>query len=102
MTNQEIKTEYEHNTGLVIIETLEERQLNALEMLACLVASDGPFTWGKTANAAVNNAVVLEEVAVMALGTLEINSSQPTINHTLLDKHYLRKHGVNAYYGQAK
>ncbi len=102
MTNQEIKTEYEHNTGLVIIETLEERQLKALEMPGCLVASHGPFTWGKTADAAVHNAVVLEEVAVMALGTLEINSRQPAMNNTLLDKHYLRKHGANAYYGQGK
>ncbi len=102
MTNQEIKTEYEHNTGLVIIETLDQRKLNALEMPGCLVASHGPFTWGKNANDAVHNAVVLEEIAVMALGSLNLNSKLPVMNNILLKKHYLRKHGANAYYGQGK
>lgn len=69
-------------------------------MPGCLVGSHGPFTWGKNANDAVHNAVVLEEVALMALGTLQINPRQPDINQVLLDKHYLRKHGANAYYGQ--
>ncbi len=100
MSNQEILEHYEHNTGLVIIETLEERGIKAQEMPGCLVGSHGPFTWGKDANDAVHNAVVLEEVALMALGTLQINPRQPDMNQVLLDKHYLRKHGANAYYGQ--
>ncbi|UGA54869.1 L-ribulose-5-phosphate 4-epimerase [Vibrio sp. VB16] len=101
MTDEEIVDAYESNTGKVIIETLEKRSLSALEMPGCIVASHGPFTWGKDPEDAVHNAVVLEEVAAMALCTLSLNNRQPSMNKTLLDKHYLRKHGADAYYGQS-
>ncbi|MDC0612035.1 L-ribulose-5-phosphate 4-epimerase [Vibrio sp.] len=100
MYPEEIADEYEFNTGLVIIETLNKRQISCNEMPGCLVASHGPFTWGKNSIDAVHNAVVLEEVAAMALGTLILNSQQRRMSQELLDKHYLRKHGKNAYYGQ--
>jgi L-ribulose-5-phosphate 4-epimerase len=102
MADEEILRDYELNTGKVIIETLRERSLSSLEMPGCIVASHGPFTWGKDPENAVHNAVVLEEIAVMALGTFSINNRQPVMSKVLLDKHYLRKHGVNAYYGQSK
>jgi L-ribulose-5-phosphate 4-epimerase len=70
-------------------------------MPAVLVANHGPFTWGKDAAQAVENAVVLEQVALMAFGTVSINWYQNAISKVLLDKHYLRKHGKDAYYGQA-
>ena len=69
-------------------------------MQAVLVANHGPFTWGKDGAKAVENAVVLEEVAAVALGMLQINQEQKAISQTLLDKHYLRKHGTDSYYGQ--
>ncbi len=72
-----------------------------MQMPAVLVANHGPFTWGRDAHESVKNAVVLEECAQMAMGTLTISPQQPVIKQTLLDKHYLRKHGENAYYGQA-
>lgn len=100
MYDDEIIHDYELNTGKVIIETFEKRGLKPLEMPGCVVASHGPFTWGTDADNAVHNAVVLEEVAMMAINTLAINGRQPTMSQTLLDKHYLRKHGKNAYYGQ--
>ncbi len=71
-----------------------------MQIPAVLVANHGPFTWGKDADKAVENAIVLEEVSVMAAGTLHINPDQKQISQALLDKHYLRKHGKNAYYGQ--
>jgi L-ribulose-5-phosphate 4-epimerase len=95
---EETRTDYEANTGRVIVECLAG--VNPLEMPAVLVANHGPFTWGQTSLAAVESGIVLEEVAKMAQGTLQLNSSiQPIASH-LLDKHYLRKHGSNAYYGQ--
>ena len=99
MTAAEIEQDYEANTGKVIVRRFD--RLDPLEMPAVLVANHGPFTWGHSADAAVRNAVVLEEVARMAQGALGINPDQQDISQTLLDKHYLRKHGRNAYYGQA-
>jgi L-ribulose-5-phosphate 4-epimerase len=98
MTAEEIKDDYELNTGKVIVRRFSE--LDPIQMPAVLVAGHGPFTWGKSAGAAVESAVVLEEVAKTALGTVIINPSQNGISQVLLDKHYLRKHGKNAYYGQ--
>ena len=97
MTDEEIKGEYELNTGKVIVETFADR--NPDDMPAVLVKSHGPFTWGTSPENAVQNAVVLEEVAMMALHTELLGCSTP-MQQTLLDKHYLRKHGKNAYYGQ--
>jgi len=99
MTAAEIEQDYEANTGRVIVRRFQG--LDPLQMPAVLVANHGPFTWGDSATASVTNAVVLEEVARMAHGALAINPDQKAISQTLLDKHYLRKHGENAYYGQA-
>lgn len=99
MTAAEIEQDYEANTGRVIVRRFEG--LDPLQMPAVLVANHGPFTWGDSAAASVKNAVVLEEVAKMAFGALRINPAQKAIAPALLDKHYLRKHGENAYYGQA-
>lgn len=100
MSEEEIKGHYEKETGKVIIETLQNRNLSSDEISAVLVASHGPFGWGKTAKKAVENAVVLEEVAKMALRNLMLNPNLDSMQQTLLDKHYSRKHGANAYYGQ--
>lgn len=97
MTEAEINGEYEHETGNVIVETFED--LQADDIPAVLVHSHGPFTWGTDADNAVHNAVVLEEVAFMALQAESLNPSAERMQQTLLDKHYLRKHGKNAYYG---
>lgn len=98
LTDAEIEGEYELNTGKVIVETFANQ--NPDDIPAVLVQSHGPFTWGKDAKKAVENAVVLEEVAFMAWHNLEINPGVSPIDGTLLDKHYLRKHGKDAYYGQ--
>jgi len=98
MTPAEIKTDYEKNTGAVIIETF--RKLNPLEHPAVLVASHGPFTWGKTPADAVHNASVLEFVARLASETLRINPKTKPMHPVLLHKHFHRKHGAKAYYGQ--
>jgi L-ribulose-5-phosphate 4-epimerase len=98
MTAEEIRDDYELNTGKVIVRRFGG--LDPMQMPAVLVAGHGPFTWGKTPAGAVEAAVVLEEVARMALGTMIINPNQSGISQVLLDKHYLRKHGKNAYYGQ--
>ncbi|MBW8014989.1 MAG: L-ribulose-5-phosphate 4-epimerase [Planctomycetes bacterium] len=98
MIPAEIQSDYELNTGKVIVRRFA--QLNPLQMPAVLVANHGPFTWGKTPAGSVESAVVLEQVAAMAMGTLRVNDSQEGISQVLLDKHYLRKHGDNAYYGQ--
>ena len=100
MIPAEIQSDYELNTGKVIVRRFA--QLNPLQMPAVLVANHGPFTWGKTPAGSVESAVVLEQVAAMAMGTLSVNDSQEGISQVLLDKHYLRKHGDNAYYGQKK
>ena len=98
MTKEEIETDYELNTGKIIVRRFKD--LEPLQMPAVLVANHGPFTWGNNADSAVESAVVLEEVAAMALGTITINPKQKQISQELLDKHYLRKHGKDAYYGQ--
>lgn len=101
MTAEEIKTDYEKETGTVIIERFKEAGINPDDVPAALVYSHGPFTWGTDAHNAVHNAVVLEEVAFMAWHNLSISGSTiPSMQQELLDKHYLRKHGANAYYGQ--
>ena len=98
MTDKEIKGEYEKETGNVIIETFAGK--DPMEIPAVVVYSHGPFTWGKDAMEAVHNAVVLEEVAFMDWHAMMINPNQGRMQQVLLDKHYLRKHGANAYYGQ--
>lgn len=98
MTEEEIQSDYELNTGKVIVRRFAK--MDPMTMPAILVANHGPFTWGATAAAAVEAAVVLEQIAAMALGTITINPNQAEIPQTILDKHYLRKHGKNAYYGQ--
>lgn len=100
LTAEEINGEYEKNTGLVIIETLEKKGIDPVEMPAILCFAHGPFTWGKDADEAVHNAVVLEEVAEMALKTIILAPSCEAAPQVLADKHYFRKHGKNAYYGQ--
>jgi L-ribulose-5-phosphate 4-epimerase len=98
MTPTEISADYEGNTGKVIVRRFQD--LDPQQMPAVLVANHGPFTWGKDAQQSVVNAVALEEVAALALGTRSLAPAQAAISQELLDKHYLRKHGRNAYYGQ--
>jgi len=98
LTRDEIDGPYEQNTGLAIVRRFHN--MDPLQMPAVLVASHGPFTWGADGAGAVENAVVLEQVAEMAYGTVAINWYQNAIPQSLLDRHYLRKHGKNAYYGQ--
>lgn len=100
MTDEQIKNEYELNTGKVIVSRFAG--MDPMQTPAVLVANHGPFAWGKSPAAAVESTVVLEYIAAMALGTITINPELGPIKQTLLDKHYLRKHGKNAYYGQAK
>ncbi len=98
LVQSEIANDYEINTGKVIVRRFTK--LDPQQMPAVLVANHGPFTWGASPAQAVESAVTLEEVAVMAMGTLTISPYQSAISQNLLDKHYLRKHGENAYYGQ--
>ena len=100
MTPEEIAGEYELETGKVIVETFADKPAD--DIPAVLVHSHGPFTWGTDPDNAVHNAVVLEELAFMAWHNKMMNPSIPTMQQELLDKHYLRKHGANAYYGQKK
>lgn len=100
MTENQVVTDYELNTGKVIVETF--KQLDPDQMPAVLVANHGPFTWGSDPAKSVESAVVLEQVAEMALKTAILKPELPGISQILLDKHYLRKHGKNAYYGQDK
>ena len=102
MTKAEIEGEYELETGKVIVETFKQRGINPKDVPACLVYSHGPFTWGKSPDNAVYNAVVLEEVAFMAYHAMTLNPRIGRMQQDLLDKHYLRKHGAHAYYGQIK
>lgn len=96
----EIKGKYEEETGKVIVETFKNKDVIA--MPGVLVGSHGPFTWGKNPEEAVYNSVVLEEVCYMAYHTINLNKEIDHMDSFLLDKHYLRKHGQNAYYGQSK
>ena len=98
MTPAEINGEYELETGNVIVEAF--RGIDAVQMPAVLVCGHGPFTWGKDPAEAVHNAVVLEEAAFMAYHALTLAPGKGPISRELLDRHYLRKHGANAYYGQ--
>lgn len=98
MSPDEIKTDYERNTGKVIVETFKE--IDPDRMPAVLVANHGPFTWGPTPIKSVETAVILEQVARMAMNAAVLNSPLVPVSQHLLDKHYLRKHGKNAYYGQ--
>ncbi|WP_315078277.1 L-ribulose-5-phosphate 4-epimerase [uncultured Clostridium sp.] len=99
MTPEEIKANYEYNTGGVIVDTF--KHINPTHVPAVLVKNHGPFTWGKNAMEAVHNAVVLEEVAMMAWNT-EVLAKQniESMSKELMNKHFMRKHGPNAYYGQ--
>ena len=101
LKSSEIESDYEANTGRVIIETFKKLQYAPLEHPAVLVASHGPFTWGKDVGEAVHNAGVLEFVARLASETLRINPRVVAMQSELLNKHFLRKHGPNATYGQA-
>lgn len=98
MKPAEIKDDYEAETGNVIVELFKKR--DPLSCPGVLVASHAPFAWGKTVKEAVHNAIVLEQVARMASETFRVNSSVKPMQQVLLDKHYLRKHGPGAYYGQ--
>lgn len=98
MTDEEIRGEYEKETGKVIVETFKGR--SAADVPGVLVFSHGPFAWGTDALNAVHNAVVMEEVAFMDYHAMTLNPAVTPMQSTLLDKHYLRKHGANAYYGQ--
>lgn len=100
MTAKEIAGEYELETGNVIIETFKNKKIDPTHVPAVLVYSHGPFTWGNDAMDAVHNAVVLEEVAFMDFHAMQLNPSAGPMQQELLDKHYLRKHGPGAYYGQ--
>ena len=98
MTDEEIKGEYEKETGNVIVETFEGKDPDAVP--GVLVYSHGPFVWGTDPMNAVHNSVVMEEVAFMDYHAISLNPEHRNMQQTLLDKHYLRKHGANAYYGQ--
>lgn len=98
MTDEEIQGAYEHETGNVIVERF--CNLDADQVPGVVVHGHGPFAWGASADKAVYNAAVMEQAAKMALGTLLLNPQATPINQVLLDKHFLRKHGANAYYGQ--
>ena len=102
LTPAEVDEDYERNTGKVIIETFHDRNLNPVHVPAVICRNHGPFTWGKNAAQAVYHAVVLEEVAKMAMYTRQINGQVEAAPQHVQDKHFLRKHGPNAYYGQKK
>jgi L-ribulose-5-phosphate 4-epimerase len=100
MSAEEINGHYERETGNVIVETFKD--MNPMYVPGVLVNNHGPFTWGKDACEAVHNSVVLEEVSMMAYHTCSLTPEITPISQVLLDKHFLRKHGINAYYGQKK
>jgi L-ribulose-5-phosphate 4-epimerase len=99
LTKDEVEEDYELSTGKVIVETIRQRGIKALAVPGIVVKNHGPFSWGKDADASVYHAVVMEKVAEMDLKTLIINPDA-AMQQYILDKHYMRKHGPNAYYGQ--
>lgn len=102
MKDDYIRGDYELMTGHQIVDCFRERNLSYQEVEMVLIGNHGPFTWGQDAEKAVYNSKILEELAKMALLTLQINPSAPRLKETLIEKHYQRKHGGNAYYGQEK
>ncbi len=100
LTHEEIANDYELNTGKVIVEHFQKNRIDPAQMPAVLVSSHAPFVWGSSAAKAVENGIVLEEVAGMALNSLALNPALTAVPQVLLDKHFLRKHGATAYYGQ--
>ena len=100
LTEQQTTSHYEAQTGLAIVQRFRDGAIDPSQMPAVLVANHGPFTWGVDANAAVHNAAVLEITARMALLTLQASPNQPNMPQYLLEKHFFRKHGPGAYYGQ--
>jgi L-ribulose-5-phosphate 4-epimerase len=100
LTEEEIQEDYEKNTGKVIVETFRAGNINPVHVPGVICASHGPFTWGQDAGEAVYHAVVLEEVAKMALLTCQIDSAAAPAPQNIQDKHFQRKHGPDAYYGQ--
>lgn len=100
MTDEEIESAYEKNTGIVIAETFMKRNIDPMAVPGVLCVNHGPFSWGKNGHDAVHNAAVLETVAEMATKTELLNPSVKPVKQAILDKHYFRKHGKNAYYGQ--
>ncbi|MBQ4577103.1 MAG: L-ribulose-5-phosphate 4-epimerase [Firmicutes bacterium] len=100
LTKEEVEEAYEKNTGKVIIETFQERQIDPAAVPGVLVRKHGPFTWGTTCKKAVEHSVILEETAKMALLTEQYDHKVAPAPQYLQDKHYFRKHGANAYYGQ--
>lgn len=100
MEDEQINGNYERETGFHIADTFATRRIKCMDIPACLVASHGPFTWGESPAKSVENALVLEEVAEMALHSARFEFGMNRIQQSLLDKHYLRKHGKDAYYGQ--
>lgn len=100
LNKEEVESNYEHNTGLVMVETLKKHEKDPLELPGLIIFNHGPFSWGETPSKAVHNAKVMDEVAKMSFRTETINPRVQPISNYVLDKHYLRKHGKNAYYGQ--
>lgn len=99
LTKNEVETAYEANTGKVIVETIKQKGYDVMSIPGIVVKNHGPFTWGKNAAESVYNAVVMDKVAEMNIKTMLLNP-QSSMKQYVLDKHYLRKHGKNAYYGQ--
>jgi L-ribulose-5-phosphate 4-epimerase len=102
LTKEEIDGDYEANTGKCIVECFNRSGTDPQQVPAALVAGHGPFVWGESVQKAVRNAVVLEQIAMMAYGTMTLNPSSSQIGAQLLDRHFLRKHGRSAYYGQRR
>ncbi|MEO1857220.1 MAG: class II aldolase/adducin family protein, partial [Rubritalea sp.] len=100
LTAEEVSSDYEHATGVSIVQRFTELKLNPMEVPAVLLKHHAPFTWGKNAAKAVENSIALEMCAKMALMTYQLNPDTPQIPDHILNQHYLRKHGKNAYYGQ--
>ncbi|MHB1393343.1 MAG: L-ribulose-5-phosphate 4-epimerase [Clostridia bacterium] len=102
LTPEEIQTDYEENAGRVIVETFIEKQIDPMRVFGVLCAGHGPFTWGSTPELAVENSVILEEIAHLAKISLDLNPKLELLPDYLLDKHFLRKHGANSYFYQSK